>query len=464
MHYELIVIGSGPAGEKAATTAAALGRKVALVEKDPFVGGASTNTGTLPSKTFRETSLALSGIRTRGLYGSGLDLSLKRKATVEEFMYHEDHVKSQERARVLSVLGHWNVDFYLGTASFTDPHTITVANDGQQQSLTGDFFMLATGSSPVRPAAFPFEHPCVHDSDEILTIEKLPDSMAVVGAGVIGTEYACTFAALGVQVILIDGRETLLSFLDHEVSAELTASLTRLNIQFLRPMKVTSCDVPDCGQIKLTCDRGEQISVDQVLVAAGRCSNVGQLNLAAVGITPGPRGLISVDEKYCTSVPHILAAGDIIGFPALAATSAEQGRIAVCHAFNSSHLLKMNSILPTGIYTIPEVSMIGETEQSLNEKKIPFVIGRASYAATVRGQIIGDRHGFLKLLFSDDGEMKLLGAHCIGEIASEVIHIGLMAMVTGQGRDLFEAACFNYPTLGELYKTATYDATAKRFR
>ena len=460
--YELVVIGSGPAGEKAATTAASLGHRVALIEKDPYVGGASTNTGTLPSKTFRETSVALSGWKTRNLYGVAVDLSLHRKATIQEFLYHEEAVKSEERSRVRQVLEHWKVDCIQGLASFADPHTLNVTTNTGVIQVAGDFILLATGSSPVHPAMFPFESSLVHDSDEILGIQCLPDTMAVVGAGVIGSEYACTFAALGVETHLIDGRDTLMSFLDKEISTGLTLELERLGIKFHRPVKVTGCTIQENGKVKLICDPGPDLEVDQVLVAAGRCSNVEKLNLAVSGVTPGARGLITVDETYRTSVPHIYAAGDIIGFPALAATSAEQGRIAVHHAFGQSSKLKLASVLPTGIYTIPEVSMIGETEEALKGKNIPFVTGHGYYQQTVRGQIIGDRTGFLKLIFSDDAEMKLLGAHCMGEIASEVIHIGLLAMITGAGRELFEASCFNYPTLGDLYKLATFDAVYKR--
>ncbi len=460
--YELVVIGSGPAGEKAATTAASLGHRVALIEKDAYVGGASTNTGTLPSKTFRETSVALSGWKTRNLYGVEVDLSLHRKATIQEFLYHEEAVKSEERSRVRQVLEHWKVDCIQGLASFADPHTLNVTTSTGVIQVAGDFILLATGSSPVHPAMFPFESSLIHDSDEILGIQCLPETMAVVGAGVIGSEYACTFAALGVETHLIDGRDTLMSFLDKEISTGLTLELERLGIKFHRPVKVTGCTIQENGRVKLICDPGPDLEVDQVLVAAGRCSNVEKLNLAVAGVTPGARGLITVDATYRTAVPHIYAAGDIIGFPALAATSAEQGRIAVHHAFGQSCELKLASVLPTGIYTIPEVSMIGETEEALKGKNIPFVTGHGYYQQTVRGQIIGDRTGFLKLIFTDDAEMKLLGAHCMGEIASEVIHIGLLAMVTGAGRELFEASCFNYPTLGDLYKLATFDAVNKR--
>ena len=462
IRYDLVVIGSGPAGEKAATTAASLGRRVALIEKDPYIGGASTNTGTLPSKTFRETAVALSGWKTRSLYGVDVNLALHRKATLQDFMYHEESVKVQERTRVREVLEGWKVDYVEGLASFVDPHTLSVAGKLGDQLVAADFILLATGSSPVRPAIFDFDDYRIHDSDEILGLESMPGSIAIVGAGVIGSEYACTFAALGVETHLIDGRDILLSYLDREVSAALTEEFEELGIRFHRPVKVIGCAAQSDGKMKLECDPGPPIEVDQVLVAAGRCSNVEKLNLSAAGITPGARGLITVDETYRTSVPHIFAAGDIIGFPSLAATSFEQGRIAVHHAFSETSKLKLTSILPTGIYTIPEVSMIGETEESLKLKNIPYVSGHARYDQTVRGQIIGESAGFLKLIFSDDESMKLLGAHCMGEIATEVIHIGLLAMVTGAGRDLFEASCFNYPTLGDLYKIATFDACCKQ--
>lgn len=460
--YDLVVLGSGPAGEKGAATAAAFAKRVAIVESDPYVGGASTNTGTLPSKTLRETALALSGLRARDLYG--VDLSLRREATVGDFLYHENRVKTKERSRVLDTLHRGQIDLHRGYGSFLDPHTIAVRDlEGSISTIRAEKVLIATGSSPIRPPEFRFEDPRIHDSDEILSLERLPRTLAVIGAGVIGVEYACTFAALGAKVYLLDGRDILLPFLDREISEALVASLERSGIQFHRREKVLRCDDSNEDFIDLICESGFHLQVDQVLVAAGRRSNTEKLNLPAAGISPGPKGLISVDKCYRTSVPHIYAAGDVIGFPALASTSAEQARVAMCHAFDFGFRFNMGPLLPTGIYTIPEVSMIGETEEALREKGIEYVAGRASYADNARGEIIGDTSGFLKLLFRKS-DMKLLGAHAIGEQATELIHIGLVAMMTNSGAELFDHTCFNYPTLGDLYKVAAYDALLSSLR
>ena len=466
--YDLVVIGSGPAGERGAVTAAALGKRVAIIEKAPYLGGSSANTGTIPSKTLRETALVISGLRTRDLYG--VDLSLRREATIADLMYHERHVKANERARVKRNLATHGVDLFRGSARFVDPHTLSIAPTAANNAtpdpsfnIQGKVVLIATGSAPVHPAGFDFNDHRVFDSDEILNLERLPQTMAVIGAGVIGSEYACTFAALGVKVWVIDGRDELLPFLDRDLSEALERSMReRLDIQFLWSEQVTLCDSSNpAGPVVLTTDVGRQITVEGVLVAAGRSSNTQELNIEAAGLTPGPKGLISVDKAYRASVPHIYAAGDVIGFPALAATSMEQARIAMCNAFDANLKCDLAPLLPTGIYTIPEVSMVGAPEEELEAKGIAYVVGRAAYQANARGEIIGDKHGFLKLLFARDS-MKLLGAHVIGEHASEVAHIGLVAMLCDADVELFIRACFNYPTLGDLYKDAAYNALVAR--
>ncbi|WP_321471996.1 Si-specific NAD(P)(+) transhydrogenase [uncultured Paludibaculum sp.] len=449
--YDAIVIGSGPAGEKGAATAAALGKRVAMIEKNTALGGASANTGTLPSKTLRETALALTGMRARNLYG--VDLSLRREANIRDVMYHETQVKARERARVLDNIRQRGVDLYTGAARFLDANRI----DTGRVQLRAEKILIATGSSPYRPPGFAFEDDRIHDSDELLEIEWIPKTLAVVGAGVIGVEYACTFAALGCEVHLIDGRDALLPFLDREVSLALEKSLAMdLRIQFHKKEMVKSCDSSQPGQVHLECESGQKLSVDQVLVAAGRTSNTAALNLEAAGVTLGKRGLIPVNEQYQTNIPHIYAAGDVIGFPALSSTSSAQGRLAMGHAFGFLEKSSMAALLPTGIYTIPEISMVGETEESLQTKGIPYLVGRASYSDNARGQIIGDCNGFLKLLFAQS-DFKLLGVHVIGELASELAHTGMMVMLAGGGAELLERACFNYPTLGDLYETATHD-------
>jgi NAD(P) transhydrogenase len=461
--FDLVVIGAGPAGEKAANTAAIFGKRVAIVEKAHVVGGAVANTGTLPSKTLRETALALSGLKARNLHG--VDLSLRREATIADFMHHERQVTASERARISQNLRMLNIELYRGTATFVDAHTIRVANNGQDGNapdvlLRAEKILIATGSSPHRPPEFAFEDARIHDSDEILKLDRLPKTLAVVGAGVIGCEYACTFAALGTKVEVIDGRDSLLPFLDAEIARALLAAMENLGIVFHWQEKVT-CVAPPEGQICLTLTSGKTLKTDGVLIAAGRSSNTADLNLNAAGITAGKRGLLTVNAHFQTEVPDIYAAGDVIGFPALASTSMEQARVAMCHAFDKRIKSEIANVLPTGIYTIPEVSTVGETEESLKTKGVEYVVGRARYNQNARGQIIGDATGFLKLLFNCS-DMKLLGAHVIGEQASELVHIGLMAMLTSSGVELFNRLCFNYPTLGELYKYAAYDAMLKQ--
>jgi NAD(P) transhydrogenase len=454
--FDVVVIGGGPAGIAGANTAGIFGKRVALVEKLREVGGAGINTGTIPSKTLRETALALSGVRSRKLFG--VDLSLRREATVADFMLHQKNVAAHERRRREEQLRTYNVETFHGAASFVDPNTVHVAAD---TLLRGEKILIATGSSPVRPAEFPFEHPRVHDSDEILEIGALPKSLAVVGAGVIGAEYACTFAALGVEVHLIDGRDTLLSFLDREISENIQRAMTAAGVQFVWNEKVTHCDASPTGNVTLTLTSGATIAVSDVLLAAGRQSNTGDLNLTAAGLTPGKRGLIKVDVQCRTEVPHIFAAGDVIGALALAATGMEQARMAMCVACEIDYKDVVAPILPTGIYTIPEASMAGETEDSLKAKSIDYVVGRARYRDNPRGQIVGDESGLLKLIFGRD-DMRLLGVHVVGEQATELVHIGLVAMMSGSGAELFNRTCFNYPTLGDLYKYATYEAILKR--
>jgi NAD(P) transhydrogenase len=348
-HFDLIVIGGGPAGASGAFTAAIYGRRVALVERTPYLGGAGINTGTVPSKTLRETALALSGIRARRL--TGLDLSLRREATISDFVSHERQVTANERKRLTDRLEGENVRILQGTARFVDPHTIAL-DSGER--LTGDYILVATGSSPARPPEFPFADPAVHDSNEILDLDRLPRTLAVVGAGVIGSEYASTFAALGTRVWIIDGRDTLLPFLDREVADALESAMRRAGIEFVWNQRVDACEACGGGPVTLRLTSGTPLEVEGVFVAAGRTSNTADLRLEAAGLTPGPRGLLQVDEHYRTTVPHILAAGDVIGFPALASTSLQQARIAVCRAFGLEAPVSRPALLPTGIYTIPE--------------------------------------------------------------------------------------------------------------
>jgi NAD(P) transhydrogenase len=458
--FDLIVIGGGPAGVVGATTAASMGKNVALVESSAELGGAGANTGTVPSKTLRETALALSGMRSRGLHG--VDLSLRREATVADFLRHQQHVKAGLNHSLSQRMDAWNTEVYRGSAVFADSHTVSITSDNpisvQPVSIQADHILIATGSRPARPAGFPFGCREIYDSDTILELDRLPETMAVVGAGVIGSEYASTFAALGARVHLIDGRKALLPFLDAEVSRALTAAMEKNGIRFHWGSRPRSYSQDASGKLTLTLESGDQLSVDAVLIASGRKSNTETLNLAAAGVSVGDRGIIPVDASYRTNVPHIFAAGDVIGFPALASTSVQQARHAMRTAFHPDALTQLSRFLPTGVYTIPEVSMAGETEEALQRAGVEYVAGRAPYSRSARGRIIGDADGFLKLLFRRS-DMRLAGVHVMGEQATELIHVGLIALMTSASVDLFDEACFNVPTLGALYKVAAFEAS-----
>ena len=458
MNYDLIVIGSGPAGEKGAAQAAYFGKKVALVERCKVFGGAAANTGTLPSKTLRETALMLSGLKARKLHG--LDLSIRRECTVKDFLHHEKQVVYAEQSRVEKNMSRHGVDVYYGTGQFKNANVMEIYTDDEITSISGEKILIATGSSPFRPDNFPRFHPSIYDSDTILSLQRIPNKMVVIGAGVIGCEYACTFAALGVEVHLVNGRDHLLTFLDEEIQTALKDSMKSLGVNFLTPERVAECITKSDNEVVLTMESGKVIACDTVLLACGRQSNTDALKLGLAGVEVGERGLLSVNEFYQTNVKHIYAAGDVIGFPALASTSMEQARFAMDHAFNLGYKKQVAPIPAYGIYTIPEVSMAGYTESQLNERNVDYVCGKAYYNQNARGMIVGDEHGLLKLLF-ETKTMKLVGVHVIGESASELIHAGLIALMSGANHELFISTCFNYPTLSELYKYATYDAMGK---
>jgi NAD(P) transhydrogenase len=459
--FDLVVVGGGPAGASGAAAAGMLGYRAALIEEAAFVGGAGINTGTIPSKALRETSLMLSGWRSRRLFG--VDLSLRRKATMGDFMRHQQHVTEAERRRVESRLRLRGVVRYHGAGRFLDPHTLLVtAADGSERRVRGEKVLIATGSSPLRPPGFPFDDDRVHDSNEVLELQELPRKLVVVGAGVIGSEYACSFAALGIEVHLLDGRDTLLPFLDAEISSALERAMETNGVRIHWGERVVACDASHPGDLELTLSSGSRFDCDGLLVCAGRVSNTERLDLAAAGLTPGERGLVQVGAYYqAKEASHIYAAGDVIGPPALAATGIEQARVAVCHAFGAHLKSEIAPLLPIGIYTIPEASMVGDTEESLQSKGIPYLAGRARYADLPRGEIIGDEVGFLKLLFHRD-DLRLLGVHVLGEHATEIVHVGLVAMLSNATAELFNRACFNYPTLGDLYKYAAYEAILRR--
>jgi NAD(P) transhydrogenase len=463
--YDLVVIGGGPAGVTAATTASELGKSVVLVDSQQEIGGAGINTGTVPSKTLRETALALSGLKSRNLYG--VDLSLRREVTVADFLGHETHVKDAFHTSITQRLRMLKATIYCGTCAFVDAHTVQVSlgpeegkseasSPGGEMLLRGEKILIATGSSPVHPELFPFGQGEIYDSDTILKLDRIPKILAVVGAGVIGAEYGCTFRALGAEVHIVDGRDVLLPFLDAEVSRALVGAFERSGIVFHWKEMVEKCMPQPSGDIRLELSSGAVLSADAVLIAAGRQSNTAHLGLEKAGVNTGKRGIIPVNEHYQTNIENIYAAGDVIGFPALASTSMEQARRATSHALGLSESA-LSPLLPNGIYTIPEVGMVGETEESLKKKGVAYFVGRANYWDNARGRIIGDKDGFLKLLFRQE-DQKLLGVHIMGEHATDVVHIGLVALLSNGSAKLFVDACFNIPTLGALYKTATLNA------
>ena len=456
--YDLVVIGAGPAGEKGAAQAAYFGKKVAVVDRLPTsVGGASLKTGT-HSKALRETALAFSGLRQRRLYG--IDYSLNQSLDIRRIMNREQAVVETERAIITRNLERHHIETVWGRASLPDAHTVRVTlKGGGMRDLAAEIILVATGSSPFHPAGVPFDNPHVHDSDSILRLKHLPRSLAIIGGGVIGSEYASVFSALGVKVTLVDGRERLLPFLDAEIAGRLRDRLERNSLHFIFNTRVEKTTA-SAQRVRITLNTCQVLNVETALFAAGRQSNVQGLGLEALGVALGQRGLVLVNEKYQTSVPNIYAAGDVIGFPALASTSMEQGRVAMVHAFDLHYKERVSPVVPLAVYTIPEIAMAGLTEDECRQKGIPCLVGQAFYANNRRGQIIGDTDGMIKLVFSRT-DKKLLGVHIIGELASELIHIGAQIMAGGGTIDAFIDAVYNYPTLSDSYKYAAYDGLGK---
>ena len=371
-------------------------------------------------------------------------------------MYRERTVVNSEHAIVRRNLNHHKVEIFWGTAVLEDPHTVRVTkHDGSIARITTEIILVASGSSPHRPAEVPFGHPLIRDSDSILRLERIPRAMTVVGGGVIGVEYASIFTALGVEVTLVDGRDRLVPFVDGEIAQRLRRKLEALGLRFVMESRVAGID-PQQDCVDLTLSSGEVIRADIVLFAAGRESNIGGLGLEALGVKVGKRGLILVNEKYQTSVPNIYAAGDVIGFPALASTSMEQARVAMVHAFELHYKERVSAVIPLAVYSIPEIALVGLTEEACREQGRSYLVGRAYYEKNARGQIIGDTDGMLKLVFAPENK-KLLGVHIIGEMASELIHLGVQTIAAGDSIDAFINAVFNYPSLSDSYKYAAYD-------
>lgn len=456
--FDLVVIGCGPAGEKGAVQAAYFGKRVAVVEKEPDPGGAAVHTGTLPSKTLRETALALSGYKQRDLYG--LKVELDKSMAVPRLLSRKDAVRSLEVARMRWNLDRHRVEIVRGAASFEDPHTIVVNGAGGERRITAEAYLVATGSVPFQPKEIDFADPDIDDSDSILHMDRLPETLTVLGAGVIGCEYTCMFAAMGVRVTVVEGRDRLLPFLDLEIADRLREAMLELGVTLhLGDGYRSVARVPGRG-IVATLQSGRELASEKLLFAAGRSGATSGLHLPAIGVEVNKRGQIVVDHDYRTKVPSVYAAGDVIGNPALASTSMEQARVAVCHAFGFGYKRQVSELLPYGIYTIPEVSCVGIGEEDAKVRGIPYVVGRGLFRDNARGKILGDREGIVKLLFHAETKA-LLGCHCLGTRASELVHLGQLVIMTGGTIDTFIEMVFNYPTLSEAFKYAAYDALGK---
>ncbi len=452
-HYDLLVIGTGPAGQKAAVQAAKLGKKVGIVERKEVVGGVCINTGTIPSKSLREAILYLSGFRQRNLYGA--DYRLKQTITIEDLAFRCQHVISNEIQIVQNQMARNRVDLLYGTASFVDHHRLRIQQTTGSVEHTADFIVVAVGTEPARPSHVPFDGSAIIDTDGILTLKHIPTSMVIVGGGVIGTEYASILATMGVSVVLIDKRPRLLEFVDAEIITVLQHQMKDIGIALYHDEEVVAIRKESDGQVHVSLKQARPVTAETVMYAIGRVGATTDLNLPSVGITPDTRGRLAVNEHFQTAVPHVYAAGDVIGFPALASTSMQQGRHAACHAFGYPDRTD-TALLPYGIYSIPEMSMVGRTEEDLTKADVPYGVGIARYREIARGQLIGDDRGMLKLLFHRQTH-EVLGVHAIGEGATELIHIGQAVMAYHGRIDYFIDTVFNYPTLAECYKVAALD-------
>jgi len=455
--FDLVCIGSGPAGQRAAVQAAKLGKRVAVIEKQTCIGGVCIETGTIPSKTFREA--------VRRLYaqaGVGDTTTPRRqRPTMPQLLAQVDRVIQKESDTVQDVLNRNDVVLLRGRAHFQDAHTVCVESLTGQRQITAEKILIAVGTKPSEPRGIKADGQVVVTSDGLLHLEKLPRKVAVVGAGVIGIEYASMFAALGVQVTVIDKRPRPLEVLDTEITDELVHQMRRSDVTFRCGDGVESMEIIEDGtrQGLIELESGKHLVADLILFSVGRLGATDTLNLGAVGLAADDRGRLAVNEHYQTAAPHVYAAGDVIGYPALAATSSEQGRLAACHMFGLE-AQPMGSHFPIGIYSIPEISMVGATEEELTKQKVPYETGIARFSEIARGQISGDDSGMFKMIFGrEDG--KLLGVHCIGSGATELIHVGQAVIGLGGGLDYFLNTVFNYPTLAECYKVAAYNAANK---
>jgi NAD(P) transhydrogenase len=456
--YDLVVIGSGPAGQKGAICAAKMRKKVAIIDRKKSVGGVCVHTGTIPSKTLREAVLYLSGFRQRTFYGRGY--VLKDRIAMADLIFRAQAVMAREVEVIKSQLRRNYVTILEGDARFLDANTLEVKSDEGSQLVGGRHVLIACGTRPAHSADIPMDGHRIFDSDQVHCLEEIPRDLIVVGAGIIGLEYASMFAALGVKVTLLDQRPILLDFVDREIVESLCFQLRQLGTVFRLGEKVVSVGFDqEKDRVFAKLASGKNVHGQGLLYTIGRQANGDLLNLESAGLSSEGRGKLSVNEHFQTTVPHIYAAGDVIGFPALASTSMEQGRLASCHMFGKPGKMPPN-LIPYGIYTIPEISMVGQTEEQLTKENINYEVGLARYAELAKGQMLGDDQGLLKLVFDPDS-LKLLGVHAIGDRAAEIIHIGQVVLTLGASIEYFRDAVFNYPTLAEAYKVAALDGLNK---
>lgn len=455
-HFDLVVIGSGPAGQKGAIAAAKLGKRVVIVDRRERIGGVSLHTGTIPSKTLREAVLYLTGYRQRAFYGR--DFKLKEEISIADLAERVNTVIARETAVIRDQLGRNGVTLIDGTARFTGPHTLEVEGGQGTQTVEADHVLIACGTRAAHPPEIPFGEE-VMDADQLGQATRIPRDFIVIGAGVIGLEYTSMLAALGVKVTVIDQRPAMLDFVDREIVETLSYHLRRQDAVFRLGEKVTGVGVNGRGQVQVGLESGKCLRAEGLLYAAGRQANTDLLNLTAAELEADGRGRITVNEHFQTAVAHIYAAGDCIGFPALAAASMEQGRLAAHHMFGRPAAARP-SLLPYGIYTIPEISMVGRTEQELTGAGVPYETGVARYKEVAKGQIVGDETGMLKILFHPDS-LKVLGVHAIGESATEIIHIGQTLLALDGTIEFFRDSVFNYPTFAEAYKVAALNGLNK---
>jgi len=457
--YDLLVVGSGPGGQEAAIAAARLGKRVAVIERKPYVGGASLQTGTIPSKALREAAYVTSRSASLGMRRTIQTRAASEPGFLFDALSQKDRVVDRKEAQLLERLMKEGVTLIPGEACFVDVHTLRVRGPrGDHQQLRAAFIVLATGSRPRRPASVPFDKERVLDSTSLLKIRRLPASLIIVGGGVIACEFATIFASLGSKVTLIDSHAQLLAYLDADIVARLAEDFNDINIGLRMDTRISQIE-RSAESVSVSTDQGDTLQADALLYALGREPNYDLLELDKAGLVADDQGWVRINENQQTSQSHIYIVGDLAGHPSLASTAMEQGRMAIRHAFQGE-VQANDGLLPMAIYTIPELSYVGETERELQARKADYVKGYAPYVDTARGQIIGNEHGLLKLLV-DRQSRSILGVHIIGESASELVHVGQMAMICKATVDVLAATVFNYPTLAQCYKTAALECLAQ---